>query len=85
MLGRSAYAPVLVCAVVGAHFFPLALLLRDPRLWLLGVAMCLVALAGLVTGLASAVVPGLVVGVGAGLLLWAYAVWTLATAPRPAG
>lgn len=47
--------------------------------------MCLVALAGLVTGLASAVVPGLVVGVGAGLLLWVYAVWTLATAPRPTG
>ncbi|MFF3869101.1 hypothetical protein [Micromonospora sp. NPDC001898] len=85
VLGRSAYAPVLVCAVVGAHFYPLAPLLRDPRLWLLGVAMCLVALAGLVTGLASAVAPGLVVGIGAGLLLWAYAVWTLATAPRPAG
>ncbi|MGC4808442.1 hypothetical protein [Micromonospora sp. DT233] len=81
-LGHSAYAPVLVGGVVGAHFFPLAPLLRDPRLPLLGVATCLVALAGLVVGLASAVAPGLVVGVGLGLLLWAYGVWALVTAPR---
>ncbi|WP_320066691.1 hypothetical protein [Micromonospora sp. RTGN7] len=81
VLGQSAYAPVLVSAVVGVHFFPLTPVLRDPRLPLLGVAICLVALAGLVTGLASAVTPGLIVGVGTGLLLWAYGVWALVTAP----
>ncbi|MEO3779538.1 hypothetical protein ABGB16_22400 [Micromonospora sp. B11E3] len=81
--GLAGYAPVLVCAVVGLHFFPLTPVLKDPRLRLLGGAMCLVALAGLVTALASAVPAGLVVGVGAGLLLWAYALLALVTAPRP--
>lgn len=79
--GLSEYAPVLVCAVLGLHFVPLAPLLRDPRLWLLGGALCLVALAGLVTALAFAGAAGLVVGVGAGLLLVAYALLALLTAP----
>ncbi|MFG1954823.1 hypothetical protein [Micromonospora sp. NPDC048830] len=75
--GFGGYAPVLVCAVVGLHLFPLTPVLKDPRLRLLGGTMCLVALAGLVTALASAVPAGLVVGVGAGLLLWAYALLAL--------
>ncbi|MFJ2082017.1 hypothetical protein ACI2KV_32000 [Micromonospora chokoriensis] len=81
---RSEYVPVLVCLVVGLHFFPLAPLLRDPLLRPLGLALCLVAAAGLVTGLASAVSAGLVVGVGAGLLLLGYAVQALVRAYRPA-
>jgi hypothetical protein len=80
----SEYIPVLVCAVVGLHFFPLAPLLRDPLLRPLGVALCVVAAAGLVTALASAVSAGLVVGTGAGLLLLAYAVQALVRAYRPA-
>ncbi|WP_433126417.1 hypothetical protein ACQPWW_27045 [Micromonospora sp. CA-240977] len=78
------YVPVLVCLVVGLHFFPLAPLLRDPLLRPLGGALCLVAAAGLVTGLASAVSAGLVVGVGAGVLLLGYAVQALVRAHRPA-
>ncbi|GAA2221711.1 hypothetical protein ACFY2R_15485 [Micromonospora olivasterospora] len=81
--GLAEYAPVLVCGVVGLHFLPLTPVLKDPRLRLLGGAMCLVALAGLVTALASAVPAGLVVGVGAGLLLWAYALLALVTVLRP--
>ncbi|MEU9510083.1 hypothetical protein AB0D32_27810 [Micromonospora sp. NPDC048170] len=77
LAGWSEFVPVLVCAVVGLHFFPLVPLLRDPLLWLLGAAMCVVALAGLVTALASAVPAGLVVGTGAGLLLLAYSVLAL--------
>ncbi|RAO35744.1 hypothetical protein PSN13_02165 [Micromonospora saelicesensis] len=80
----SEYVPVLVCLVVGLHFFPLAPLLRDPLLRPLGAALCLVAVAGLVIGLASAVSAGLVVGVGAGVLLLGYAVQALVRAYRPA-
>ncbi|MFG1870405.1 hypothetical protein [Micromonospora arborensis] len=82
--GWSEYVPVLVCLVVGLHFFPLAPLLRDPLLRPLGVAMCLVAAAAFVTGLASGVSAGLVVGTGAGVLLLAYAVQALVRAYRPA-
>lgn len=49
MTGAGPYIPVLVCAVVGVHFFPLAPVLRDRGLYPLGVAMCAVAAAGLVT------------------------------------
>ncbi|MEU4775893.1 hypothetical protein [Micromonospora sp. NPDC023644] len=80
--GWSEFVPVLVCAVVGLHFFPLVPVLGDPLLWPLGVAMCVVALAGLVTALASAVSAGLVVGTGAGLLLLGYAVLALVRAFR---
>ncbi|MEU7845635.1 hypothetical protein AB0B39_32235 [Micromonospora sp. NPDC049114] len=82
--GWSAYVPVLVCLIVGLHFFPLAPLLGDPLLRPLGVALCVVAVAGLVVGLASAVSPGLVIGTGAGVLLLGYAVQALARAYRPA-
>ncbi|MBQ1014845.1 hypothetical protein KBX53_28715, partial [Micromonospora sp. M51] len=75
---------VLVCLVVGLHFFPLAPLLRDPLLRPLGGALCLVAAAGLGIALASAVSAGLVVGVGAGVLLLGYAVQALVRAYRPA-
>ncbi|MET8309713.1 hypothetical protein [Micromonospora sp. NPDC005173] len=78
----SEYIPVLVCAVVGLHFFPLAPLLRDPLLRPLGIAMCVLAAAGLVVALASAVSAGVVVGTGAGVLLLGYAVQALVRAPR---
>ncbi|MEH0974264.1 hypothetical protein V6U77_24340 [Micromonospora sp. CPCC 205546] len=82
LVGLSEFVPVLVCAVVGLHFLPLVPVLRDPVLWLLGAAMCVVALAGLVTALATAVSAGLVVGTGAGLLLLGYAVLVLLRAAR---
>ncbi|TDC81097.1 hypothetical protein E1193_15760 [Micromonospora sp. KC606] len=84
-LRRGEYVPVLVCAVVGAHFPPLAPVLRDRLLVPLGVAMCLLALAGLVVALVSSAQAGLVVGTGAGLLLWAYALLALLRAPTRAG
>ncbi|SCL68031.1 hypothetical protein GA0070606_4693 [Micromonospora citrea] len=82
LVGWSEFAPVLVCAVVGLHFFPLTPVLRDPLLRPLGAAMCAVALAGLITGLASGVSAGLVVGTGAGVLLLGYAVLSLVRALR---
>ncbi|MEV1143375.1 hypothetical protein [Micromonospora sp. NPDC049799] len=80
--GRSEYTPALISAVVGLHFFPLAPLLGDPLLRPLGMAMCAVAVAGLVTGLATGVSAGLVVGTGAGVLLLAYALRSLLRAVR---
>ncbi|MGK5677183.1 hypothetical protein ACSNOB_30695 [Micromonospora sp. URMC 106] len=82
LVGWSEFVPVLVCAVVGLHFFPLVPVLRDPLLRPLGAAMCAVALAGLVTALASGVSAGLVVGTGAGLLLLGSAVLSLLRALR---
>ncbi|TDB72260.1 hypothetical protein [Micromonospora sp. KC721] len=81
-LGQAEYVPVLVCAVVGAHFPPLAPVLGDRLLVPLGVAMCLVALAGLVAALVLSIPAALVVGTGAGLLLWAYALLALLRAAR---
>ncbi|GHJ52199.1 hypothetical protein [Micromonospora chersina] len=82
--GLTGYLPVLVCAVVGVHFVPLAPVLNDRLLVPLGVAVTLVALAGLVVDLVSAVSAGLVVGTGAGALLLAYAVLGLFRARRVA-
>ncbi|MET7805062.1 hypothetical protein [Micromonospora chersina] len=82
--GLTGYLPVLVCAVVGVHFVPLARVLNDRLLVPLGVAVTLVALAGLAVDLVSAVPAGLVVGTGAGALLLAYAVLGLFRARRVA-
>ncbi|WP_433312948.1 hypothetical protein [Micromonospora chersina] len=82
--GLTGYLPVLVCAVVGVHFVPLAPVLRDRLLVPLGVAVTLVALAGLAVDLVSGVSAGLVVGTGAGALLLTYAVLGLFRARRVA-
>ncbi|WP_262282105.1 hypothetical protein [Micromonospora sp. MA102] len=82
--GLGGYVPVLIGAVVGVHFVPLAPVLRDRLLVPLGVAVTLVALAGLVVDLVSAVAAGLVVGTGTGALLLAYAVLALFRARRVA-
>lgn len=79
---RSEWIPVLVAAVVGAHFFPLVPVLGDPRLRVLGAVICAVAAAGLVVGLATDVEPALVVGPGTGAALLGYAVLTLLGALR---
>ncbi|WBB71191.1 hypothetical protein [Micromonospora sp. WMMD812] len=77
LAGWSAFIPVLVSAVVGLHFLPLAPVLRDPLLRPLGLAVCLVALVGLFVGLGSSALVGQVVGAGVGLLLLGYAVMAL--------
>jgi hypothetical protein len=75
--GQSEFITVWIAGVVGLHFFPLAPVLRDRPLYVLGVLMCGVALAGLITGLASGVAASTVVGTGAGVLLLGYAVLSL--------
>ncbi|MFE9654611.1 hypothetical protein [Micromonospora sp. NPDC006431] len=77
LAGWSAFTPVLVSAVVGLHFLPLAPVLRDRLLRPLGLAVCLVALVGLFVGLGSSALVGPVVGTGVGVLLLGYAVMAL--------
>ena len=77
LAGWSAFIPVLVAAVVGAHFVPLAPVLRDPLLRPLGAAVCLVALVALIVHLASSVSAGQVAGPGVGLVLLGYAILAL--------
>ena len=85
--GQSQWIPVWVCFGVGAHFFPLATTLQNPTLRPLGALLVAVAAAALVTGLASAVAPSTVTGLGAGLCLLAFGLATLLAqpdGPRPA-
>ena len=79
---RPEYIPVLVAAVVGAHFFPLVRVLGDPLLRPLGIVICAVALVALVLGLTTPVNAGLVAGAGTGLALLGYAVTALAGTVR---
>jgi hypothetical protein len=70
--GQYRWTPVLICAGVGAHFFPLASTLDNGSLRLLGGLLVVVAAAALTAGLASATGPSTVTGAGAGLCLLAF-------------
>ncbi|GAA1583663.1 hypothetical protein [Actinoplanes couchii] len=74
---RSEYIPVLVGAIVGVHFWPLAPVLKDPALRVLAVLVVLAALTGLITGLVSTIPAGQVVGAGIGVLLLGYGLGAL--------
>ena len=75
--GQSQWIPVWICFGVGVHFFPLASALDNPTLRPLGLLLAAVAVAALVVGLASAVPPSTVTGLGAGLCLLAFGLATL--------
>jgi hypothetical protein len=75
--GQYQWVPVWICFGVGVHFFPLASTLQNPTLRPLGVLLVAVAGAALVVGLASAVAPSTVTGLGAGLCLLAFGLATL--------
>ena len=77
-----AYIPVLICAVVGLHFFPLAALF-GAALRGLGLAVTGVAVAALLLGVFTDVAPSSVTGVGAGLALLTFATRSL-TGPSQA-
>jgi hypothetical protein len=82
--GAAAYIPVWICAVVGVHFFALAPVLRDRNLVPLGVVLCVVAVAALIVGLATDVLPSAVTGIGAGTALAGFGVAALVRAWRTA-
>jgi hypothetical protein len=79
LAGATLFIPVWIGAVVGIHFLPLAGVLRDDWLVPLGIAMCVVAVSGLIAGLVSATPASTVVGIGSGLLLLVAAIGSLAT------
>jgi hypothetical protein len=71
------WIPVWICFGVGVHFFPLATALDNPSLRPLGMLLVAVAAAALAAGLAWAVTPSTVTGVGAGLSLLGFGLATL--------
>jgi hypothetical protein len=75
--GQYRWVPVWICAGVGVHFFPLASILDNRSLRLLGGLLVAVAAAALTAGLASATDPSTVTGAGAGLCLLAFGLATL--------
>ena len=75
--GQYRWTPVLICAGVGAHFFPLATTLENRSLRLLGGLLIAVAAAALTAGLTSETEPSTVTGAGAGLCLLGFGLATL--------
>jgi hypothetical protein len=82
--GQYRWVSVWICAGVGVHFFPLASVLDNRSLRLLGGLLVAVAAAALAAGLASATDPSTVTGVGAGLSLLAFGLATLLIRGRAA-
>ena len=86
--GLYQWVAVWICFGVAVHFFPLASALDNPSLRPLGVLLMVVAVAALITGLASSVAPSTITGVGAGLCLFGFGLATLfiggAGSPSPA-
>jgi hypothetical protein len=84
LLGQEEFVPVLICGVVGLHFFFLAPVLDDPSLVLLGILLLAVSAGALVAELATDIAASTVTGVGAGSLLTVFAVVALSR-PKTSG
>lgn len=69
LAGRSASMAPWICLVVGAHFWPLAPLLKDPSLYLLGTVLVVIAIGTLLTTRRTSVIPSAIVGACAGSAL----------------
>jgi len=84
--GHPQWVPAAICAVVGVHFAPLARLFNVRVYDATAVALCGVAAATMITGVAGAPVLlwRLVPGFGAALALWATSARLLVTTPTPA-
>lgn len=68
-VGRSASMASWICLVVGAHLWPMAPLLEDPSLYLLGTALVVIALGALVVARRTSLAPSAIVGACAGSAL----------------
>jgi hypothetical protein len=83
--GNADYIAPWICLVVGVHFVPMAPLLRDPALVVLGALLVLVAVAAVVVAWRGDVALSALTGVGAGVLLLAYAAWKASAALQWSG
>lgn len=75
--GQTDWIGVWICAVVGAHFLPMAAALADRSLVWLGMVLLAVAAAACGVAAVSAVAPITVAGAGAGLALVGFAIFDL--------
>jgi hypothetical protein len=73
--GHLEYVAPWICLVVGVHFWPMAPVLKNPSLAVLGAALAAVAVMAVLVSRRTAVAPSAITGAGAGLSLISYAVW----------
>jgi hypothetical protein len=78
--GQALYIAAWVLLVVGVHFIPLGRVFRDVSLAYSGAALIAVAIAAAIAGAATGVTPSTVAGAGGGIVLFAFAVVSLAGA-----
>lgn len=74
-LGHSIYISPWICLVVGVHFWPMAPLLKNPSLIVVGVLMTAVAMTAVLVSRRTPLAPSAVTGVGAGVVLLGFAIW----------
>jgi hypothetical protein len=77
---RSAWTPVWIAFVVGAHLFPVAALLHYPAIHVVAALITVAAVASVPVARSRSLTPSAVVGVGAGVPLLAGALYSLAVA-----
>jgi hypothetical protein len=80
--GRSEYVAPWICLVVGVHFLPMAPVLKNPPLVVLGVLLMAVAAAAVVVSRRTDFVPSAITGAGAGVALLGFAIWDAVSAVR---
>ena len=72
---RQKYLAPWICLVVGVHFWPMAPVLHNPSLFVLGALLTAVAVAGGLASRRNGPAPSAVTGAGAGVCLLAFATW----------
>jgi hypothetical protein len=78
--GKARWTASWICFVVGLHFLPLAVVLEDGALHVLGAVLIAVAALGIVVARRTALHPSAVTGLGAGIALLLFAARGVASA-----
>jgi len=78
--GHARYVAPWICLVVGVHFWPMAPVLGDPLLIVLGAVLSAVAVAAVVVSRRTDIYPSAITGAGAGVSLLLVAVVSAFTA-----
>jgi hypothetical protein len=79
-LGHSDDISSWICLVVGVHFLPMAPLLKNPSLVVLGALLTAVALTGVLVSRRTALAPSAITGAGAGVVLLGFALGSAVSA-----